>query len=128
MDYGRTYAFSNFFQSVTSKHYLKKIKRNRRSVTLGSAIKFWLNIGCFTLQYMENIKVALRFLRSILYNDFNGSVLFYFIFFTSTLGSRSSNGVHQIVFDVSASFKILCDANQKFLDMPKVVINVRSAL
>ena len=97
-------------------------------MTLGSAIKFWLNIGCFTLHYMENIKVALRFLRSILYNDFNGSVLFYFICFTSTLGSRSSNGVHEIVFDVSASFKILCDANQKFLDMPKVVINVRSAL
>ena len=30
-------------------------------MTLGSAIKFWLSIGCFTQEYMENITVALRF-------------------------------------------------------------------
>ena len=30
-------------------------------MTLGSVIKFWLNIGCFTQECMENITVALRF-------------------------------------------------------------------
>ena len=30
-------------------------------MTLGSAIRFWLSIGCFTQEYMENITVALRF-------------------------------------------------------------------
>ena len=30
-------------------------------MTLGTAIKFWLSIGCFTQEYMENITVALRF-------------------------------------------------------------------
>ena len=30
-------------------------------MTLGSAIKFWLRIGCFTQEYMENTTVALRF-------------------------------------------------------------------
>ena len=40
-------------------------------MTLGSAIKFWLSIGCFTQEYMENITVALRFFEE----DINVKVL-----------------------------------------------------
>ena len=34
-------------------------------MTLGSAIKFWLSIGCLTQEYMENITVALRFVWGV---------------------------------------------------------------
>ena len=39
-------------------------------MTLGSAIKFWLSIGCFTQEYMENITVALRFFEEYTFNSF----------------------------------------------------------
>ena len=38
-------------------------------MTLGGAIKFWLSIGCFTQEYMENITVALRFFVEYTYGD-----------------------------------------------------------
>ena len=46
----------SYFEALSETNQMK-----RHSVTLGSAIKFWLSIGCFTQEYMENITVALRF-------------------------------------------------------------------